>query len=348
MLNSPICESLLAADASSDRSSARARPALREEVAVGALEGKVAVVTGAGRGIGREEAMLLASEGARVVVNDLGADWNGMGQDDRPASQVVREIETAGGQAVANFSDVATDRGAEELITQAIDQYGDLHMLVNNAGILRDGMVFSLEPELWESVIKIHLMGHYLPTRHAAAFWRSAAKNNGAPKVHRALVNTTSESGLFGNAGQSNYATAKLGIVGFTVTVAKELAKYGVTSNAIAPRARTRLTTTTFEGSGRADEFAEATNGFDPMDPSNIAPLVGFLATDAAASITGQVFIVYGGAIGRVRLPHLDGVIFKEGGWTIDALGAESAGLFEELAPGHFEGPRGYARLPKQ
>jgi NAD(P)-dependent dehydrogenase (short-subunit alcohol dehydrogenase family) len=316
---------------------------------VGSLEGKVAVVTGAGRGIGREEALLLAREGARVVVNDLGADWNGEGQDDRPASQVVREIQEAGGEASANFSDVATDKGAAELITQAIDEFGDLHVLVNNAGILRDGMVFSIEPDLWESVIKVHVMGHYLPTRHAAAFWRAEAKKLGDDAgVHRTVVHTTSESGLFGNAGQSNYAAAKMGIIGFAVTVAKELTRYGVTSNAIAPRARTRLTTTTFEGSNRADEFAEASNGFDPMDPANIAPFVAFLGTDAAAGITGQVFIVYGGAIGRVRLPHLDGMIFKEGGWTVDELVAESSGLFESLAPGHFEGPRGYARLPKQ
>jgi NAD(P)-dependent dehydrogenase (short-subunit alcohol dehydrogenase family) len=315
---------------------------------VGSLEGKVAVVTGAGRGIGREEALLMAKEGARVVVNDLGADWNGGGQDDRPASQLVRDIQAAGGEAVANFSDVSNDKGAEEMITQAVDEYGDLHVLVNNAGILRDGMVFSLEPDLWESVIRVHLMGHYLPTRHAAALWRTEAKKHGDAPLHRAVVNTTSESGLFGNAGQSNYAAAKLGIVGFTITVAKELTKYGVTCNAIAPRARTRLTTTTFEASSRAGEFAEASEGFDPMDPANIAPFVVFLASDAAASVTGQTFIVYGGAVGRVRLPHLDDVILKEGGWTVEALAAEAEGLFGAFGPSHFEGPRGYARLPKQ
>jgi NAD(P)-dependent dehydrogenase (short-subunit alcohol dehydrogenase family) len=314
---------------------------------LGWLDGKVAVVTGAGRGIGSEEARLLAKEGARVVVNDLGAAWDGSGADDRPASQVVKEITDAGGTAVANFSDVSTDAGAGELITQAVDEFGDIDILVNNAGILRDGMIFSIEPELWESVIKVHIMGHYLPTRHAAIHWRAASKAGGEPK-HRTLVHTTSESGIFGNVGQSNYSAAKLGIVGLSVTAAKELKKYGVTSNAIAPRARTRLTTTTFEGSDRGGEFADVVEGFDAMDPSNIAPFVAFLGTDAAASITGQVFIVYGGAIGRVRLPHLDGVLFKEGAWTIDELAKESGSLFETLGSDHLEGPRGYAKLPKQ
>jgi NAD(P)-dependent dehydrogenase (short-subunit alcohol dehydrogenase family) len=314
---------------------------------LGRLDGKVAVVTGAGRGIGREEALLLAAEGASVVVNDLGAEWDGSGSDDRPAGQVAREICDDGGRAVANFSDVATDKGAAELITQAVDEFGDLHILVNNAGILRDGMMFSIEPDLWESVIRVHLMGHYLPTRHAAMHWREAAKKGSGSPAHRALVHTTSESGLFGNVGQSNYAAAKLGIVGFSVTAAKELAKYGVTSNAIAPRARTRLTVTTFEGSNRENEFS-AGEGFDAMDPANIAPFVAFLGSDAAASITGQVFIICGGAIGRVRLPHLEGVIFKDGAWSVDELAAESAALFDGVGPGHFEGPRGYARLPRQ
>jgi NAD(P)-dependent dehydrogenase (short-subunit alcohol dehydrogenase family) len=315
---------------------------------VGSLEGKVAVVTGAGRGIGRDEAIVLAREGARVVVNDLGAEWDGSGRDANPASEVVDQIRAEGGDAVANFSDVATDRGAAELIAQAVDDFGDLHVLVNNAGILRDGMVFSIEPELWESVIRIHVMGHYLPTRHAATYWRSESKKADETGVHRAIINTTSESGLFGNLGQSNYAAAKLGIVGFTVTVAKELQRYGVTCNAIAPRARTRLTTTTFEGSTRAGEFAEANDGFDAMDPANIAPFVAFLGCEAAAHVTGQVFIVYGGAIGRVRLPHLDRVILKEGGWTVEDLADEVPKLFEDVGPAHFEGPRGYPRLPKQ
>lgn len=212
-------------------------------------------------------------------------------------------------------------------------------------------MVFSIDPELWESVIRVHLLGHFLPTQHAAMFWRQWAKELGGQTTdlpHRSVVNTTSESGLFGNAGQSNYDAAKLGIVSLTVAVAKELAKYRVTANAIAPRARTRLTTTTFEGGARGGEFAPAAGAFDAMDPDNIAPFVGFLASDDASEITGQAFIVYGGIVGRVRLPHLDGYILKEGRWTVSELAERSGELFSELGPAHYEGPRGYARLPRQ
>jgi NAD(P)-dependent dehydrogenase (short-subunit alcohol dehydrogenase family) len=315
---------------------------------MGQLEGKVAVVTGAGRGIGREEALLLAAEGAAVVVNDLGGDWNGAGADDRPATAVVEEIRATGGRAAANFMDVATEKGATELIEQAVSEFGGLDVLVNNAGILRDGMLFSIEPDLWRTVIDVHLMGHFLPTRAAAIYWRSEAKRLGENLPHRALINTTSESGLFGNAGQTNYDTAKLGIVSLTVAASKELAKYRVTSNAIAPRARTRLTTTTFESSARSGEFAETEKPFDAMDPANIAPFVGYLASDAADAVTGQVFVVYGGIVGRIRLPHLEKHILKNGRWTVQELVERSDELFIDLSAGHLEGPRGYARLPKQ
>jgi NAD(P)-dependent dehydrogenase (short-subunit alcohol dehydrogenase family) len=190
-------------------------------------------------------------------------------------------------------------------------------------------------------------MGHFLPTRSATAYWRERAKTDGTTR-HRTIVNTSSESGLFGNAGQSNYDAAKMGIAAFTIAVAKETVKYGVTCNAIAPRARTRLTTTTFAGSSREGEFAETQDGFDAMDPANIAPFVTFLATDHAVDITGQTFIVYGGIVGRVRLPHLDAYIAKDGRWTVEELAEARDALFAEFGPGHYEGPRGHARLPRQ
>jgi NAD(P)-dependent dehydrogenase (short-subunit alcohol dehydrogenase family) len=315
---------------------------------VGALDGKVAVVTGAGRGIGRGEALALAAEGASVVVNDLGGTWDGTSADDRPASEVVAEIRSRGGAAVANFSDVADAAGAQSLIDQAIETFGDLHILVNNAGILRDGMIFSIEPESWETVVRVHLMGHFLPTRAAAAYWRNRAKQDGVTG-QRAVINTTSESGLFGNAGQSNYDAAKMGIVSLTMAVAKETAKYGVTVNAIAPRARTRLTTTTFESTGRAAEFADAeVAAFDAMDPDNIGPFVAFLSSEAAAGVTGQTFIVYGGVIGRVRMPHLAGYVQTDGRWTVADLAMRSEELFKDVGRDVFEGPKGYARLPRQ
>ncbi|MBX7430530.1 SDR family oxidoreductase [Mycobacterium sp. Y57] len=313
---------------------------------MGVLDGKVAVVTGAGRGIGRGEALALARHGASVVVNDFGGSWDGRGRDDRPAVDVVREITAAGGRAVANFDSVIDADGAEGMVAQAIDAYGRLDILVNNAGILCDGMVFSIDPEDWWSVVKVHLMGHFLPTRAAAAYWRQQSKAGDAG--HRAIVNTTSESGLFGNAGQSNYDAAKMGVVSFTMAVARETAKYGVTVNAVAPRARTRLTMQTFEGSDRAKEFSVADKPFDAMDPENIAPFVVFLASDAATDITAQTFIVYGGAVGHVKMPHVSDILFKAGRWTVDELVDRADELFNNLGRDAYEGPRGYARLPKQ
>jgi NAD(P)-dependent dehydrogenase (short-subunit alcohol dehydrogenase family) len=307
----------------------------------------VAIVTGGGRGIGREEALALAAHGARVVVNDLGSAWDGEGRDRRPADAVVAEIEAAGGRAAANFDDVTDAASAERLVAQAIETFGDVDILVNNAGILRDGMVFSIDPAQWASVISVHLLGHFLPTRFVTAYWRERAKADGATR-HRTIINTTSESGLFGNAGQSNYDAAKMGITSFTMAVAKETAKYGVTCNAIAPRARTRLTTTTFAGSAREGEFGAAEGPFDAMDPANIAPFVVFLASDDARDITGQTFIVYGGIVGRVRLPHLDTFIMKRGRWTVEELAAAREELFKNHGPGHLEGPKGFARLPRQ
>src|SRR5881296_3383498 len=211
---------------------------------MGALDGKVAIVTGAGRGIGRGEALLLASEGARVVVNDLGGEWDGSGRDARPAQQVVDEITAAGGEAAANYDDVADWAGSERMIGSAIERWGTLDILVNNAGILRDKMIFNLTEADWDGVIRVHLKGHFAPTRHACAFWRARAKA-GEP-VYGRVVCTSSTSGLLGNAGQSNYGAAKAGIAAFAQIVSMEMARYGVTVNAIAPAARTRMTENTF------------------------------------------------------------------------------------------------------
>ena len=227
---------------------------------MGILAGKVAVVTGAGRGIGREEAVLLGSLGASVVVNDLGSAAPEAGGV-RPADLVASQIRDSGGAASANYSDVATPSGAQELVTQAVDEFGDLDILVNNAGILGDGMIFSIEPDAWERVVDVHLLGHFLPTRAASRYWRERAKSSDGPPDPRTLVMTSSESGLFGNAAQTNYDVAKMGIVSLTIAASRELAKYGVTCNAIAPRARTRMTTGTFDNSARVGEFAAKKTG---------------------------------------------------------------------------------------
>src|SRR5881227_855068 len=229
------------------------------------LSGKVAIVTGAGRGIGRSHALALAAAGARVVVNDLGAGVAGEGSDAGPAEQVVEEIRTAGGEATTNGENVADFAGAERLVRQAIDEFGRLDILVNNAGILRDRMLVNMTEDEWDAVISVHLKGHFAPTRHAAAHWRERAK--AGEEVRGRVINTSSPSGVFGNVGQTNYGAAKAGIVGLTLVAAQELGRYGVTVNCIAPNARTRMTESTF-GDLPAQE------GFDPIDPANNSPIV--------------------------------------------------------------------------
>src|SRR5256714_6826419 len=258
---------------------------------MGSLDGKVAVVTGAGRGIGRAEALLLAQKGAAVVVNDLGGEWDGTGTDDRPAQQVVDEIGAQGGKASANYEDISTWSGAQKLIGQAVEEFGQLNIVVNNAGILRDAMIFNMEEPNWDAVIAVHLKGHAATSHAATAWWREQAKAGN--EVTGRIVNTASESGLYGLKGQANYAAAKAGIAALTQVAAREMKRYNVTANCIAPRARTRLITQTFgEGMMAAPE-----NGVDQFAPENVAPLVAFLATDAAAHISGQVFLVFGGQV---------------------------------------------------
>ena len=288
---------------------------------MGALEGKVAIVTGAGRGIGRGEALLLAEQGAKVVVNDLGGEWDGTGADDRPAQQVVDEIKAAGGEAAANYDNVADWSGAERLVRQAIDTFGTLDVLVNNAGILRDRMLFNMSEAEWDAVITVHLKGHAAPTRHACGYWRERSKA-GEP-VNASIICTSSTSGLLGNAGQSNYGAAKAGIASFAQIISMEMARYGVRANAIAPAARTRMTEATF-GEIRSD------GPFDEWAPENIAPLVGFLASDASAGITGQVFYVAGGTVQLYQGWGPVAEIRKDHRPTIEELSAEIPGFFAD------------------
>ncbi|MCX5382756.1 3-oxoacyl-ACP reductase [Streptomyces sp. NBC_00083] len=265
------------------------------------LEGLSAIVTGAGRGLGRAEALELARLGASVVVNDFGQPGrDGSGQASAgPAEEVAAEIRAAGGRATAHTGDVADHQQAGELVRLAIDTYGKLDILVNNAGILRDRMIFSMSEEEWDSVIHVHLKGHFNTTHFAAAHWRERSKAAGGP-VYGRIVNTSSEAFLAGSAGQPNYAAAKGGIVGLTTSTALALAKYGVTANAICPRARTRMTEDVFAG------FQEPGRGqLDPLAPEHVSPLVGYLASPAAAKVNGQLLVVHGGMVAVIERPRV-------------------------------------------
>lgn len=291
---------------------------------MGILDGRVAIVTGAGRGIGRADALLLAGEGARVVVNDLGVALDGAPASGRPAEEVAGEIREAGGEAVASFDDVASWDGGALILQAALDAFGRLDILVNNAGILRDRMIFTMSEEDWDAVVRVHLKGHFVMTRHACAHWRARAKA-GEPVAGR-IVNTSSGAGLAGNLGQANYAAAKAGILAFTRVVAWEMERYGVTCNAIAPGfTRTRMT----EGLGEPPP-AE----FDTAAPENIAPLVAFLASDAAAGITGRVFQIWAGSVQLWEGWQLSAEITKDGPWTVGELMERVPGELMERVPG--------------
>ncbi|MEU6986283.1 3-oxoacyl-ACP reductase [Streptomyces sp. NPDC046324] len=265
------------------------------------LEGLSAIVTGAGRGLGRAEALELARLGAAVVVNDYGQpgrDGSGAASA-APAEEVAEEIRAAGGRAVAHLGDVADFETARGLVDLAVGEFGKLDILVNNAGILRDRMVFSMSEDEWDSVIRVHLKGHFNTTHFAAVHWRGRAKA-GEAGVYGRIVNTSSEAFLAGSAGQPNYAAAKGGIVGLTTSTALALAKYGVTANAICPRARTRMTEDVFAG------FAEPTEGeLDALAPEHVAPVVGYLASPAAAAVNGQLLVVHGGMVAVVERPKV-------------------------------------------
>ena len=276
------------------------------------LSGKVAIVTGAGRGIGRAHALALAEAGARVVVNDLGVSLTGEGGDTSPAQEVVAEIEAGGSEAVADGADVADFAAAKGLVEHALEAFGRLDILVNNAGILRDRMLVNMDEAEWDSVITVHLKGHFAPTRHAAAHWRERSK--AGEEVRARVINTSSPSGVFGNVGQTNYGAAKAGIAAFTVIAAQELGRYGVTVNCIAPNARTRMTEAAF------GELAAEGDGFDPIDPANNSPIVVALCADEAQEITGQVFFVWGGSVNMLRGWEGGELFASEGAWQPDAL----------------------------
>ncbi|MDO8389506.1 MAG: SDR family NAD(P)-dependent oxidoreductase [Actinomycetota bacterium] len=265
---------------------------------MGLLDGKVAIVTGAGRGIGRGHALLLASEGASVVVNDLGGDGRGDGNDLSPAQQVVAEIEAMGGRAVANGANVADWGAAEAMIDQAVEVFGGLDILINNAGILRDRMSHNMTEDEWDIVVNVVLKGSFAPSRFAATYWRNKFKQTGE-QVNGVIVNTSSASGLYGNLGQANYGAAKMGLAAMTITMARELASAGVRVNAIAPTAATRLLGTVLK------DLPEIPAGqHDPLGPDQIAPLVVWLCTDLAAGVTGQVFAVSGARIQLLKGWH--------------------------------------------
>ncbi|MCL6298111.1 SDR family oxidoreductase [Streptomyces kronopolitis] len=257
----------------------------------GICAGRVAVVTGAGRGLGRAHALALAAEGAHVVVNDLGVAADGAGASAGPAQQVADEIRAHGGRAVAHSGDITTTDGAASLVATALDTYGRLDTLVNNAGFLRDRMLVSLDEDDWDAVIRVHLKGHFLPLRHAAAHWRAEAKSGRTPAAR--VINTASGAGLLGSVGQGNYSAAKAGIIGLTLVAAAELARYGVQINAIAPAARTRMTERTFA----ATMAAPADGEFDAMAPENVSPLVVWLSSAGSDGVTGRVFEAEGGRI---------------------------------------------------
>ncbi len=290
------------------------------------LDGRVAIVTGAGRGIGRAHALLFASEGAKVVVNDLGGSTDGTGANTSPAQHVVDEIEAAGGSAVANFDDVSDWDGAKRLVDQAVETFGDLHILVNNAGILRDRMLVNMSADEWDAVIRVHLRGHFCPTRWAATYWREASKAGRDGK--RSVINTSSASGLFGNSGQTNYGAAKIGIATFTMIADSELGRYGVRVNAIAPAAATRLTSGLApEEAGQAGEAGEAdqpVEEWSPIAPANIAPFVAYLATEDCP-IHGRIFLVSGGSVRLFQPFSIIDAIEKDGLWSVGELKTEAA-----------------------
>ncbi|MGA4845473.1 SDR family oxidoreductase [Streptomyces sp. G5(2025)] len=306
---------------------------MTSSAASGICAGRVVIVTGAGRGLGRTHARAYAAEGASVVVNDLGVgpdgsdDPGGSGGSGGPAHAVVEEIRAAGGDAVAHGGDIATPEGAASLVRTALDTYGRLDTLVNNAGFLRDRMLVNLDEDDWDAVMRVHLKGHFLPLKHAAAHWRAEAKAGRAP--HACVVNTSSGAGLLGSVGQGNYSAAKAGILGLTLVAAAELAAYGVRVNAIAPAARTRMTEQTF-----ADTMAAPEDGaFDAMAPENVSPLVVWLGSAASAGVTGRVFEAEAGRITVMEGWHPGPTADKGARWTPAEAGETARKLLTDAEP---------------
>ena len=292
------------------------------------LDGKVAVVTGAARGLGRVEALELARRGARLVVNDLGASRDGSGRDESAAHEVCEEIKALGGTAVPHFGDVAVWEDARRMIATAIETFGDLNILVNNAGFCRDRMIFNMSEDEFDSVVRVHLKGHFCSMRFASEYWRDHSKKVGGT-VYGRIVNTSSEAFIFGSPGQPNYSAAKAGIVAMTMSTAQVLEKYGVTANAIMPRARTRMN----DSGALGAMFAKPETGFDVYAPENVSPLVAWLASEEAAAVSGYVFVVYGKDITMVGKPTLGPHFTSEESWTVERVNTKLAPWFADKRP---------------
>jgi 3-oxoacyl-[acyl-carrier protein] reductase len=284
---------------------------------MGELDGKVAIVTGAARGLGRAEALALAREGARVVVNDLGVGSDGSGRDEGPAREVCDEIKSLGGEAVPHFGDCADWNDAKAMITTAVESFGELNILVNNAGFCRDVILHKMTEQDFDSVVRVHLKGHFCTIRHAVEYWRGKAKSEGKSPYGR-MVSTASESYLFSQPGQPNYASAKAGIISLTLGAAQLMEKYGVTANVFIPRARTRMNEAGVFGA----MFAKPEEGFDNFAPENAVPLVGYLASPRAAQISGYVFIIWGRSLRVVHGPELGQEWTGEEQWNSDSIHA--------------------------
>jgi NAD(P)-dependent dehydrogenase (short-subunit alcohol dehydrogenase family) len=304
----------------------------------GICEGRVAIVTGAGRGLGREHALALAAQGAKVVVNDIGAELDGTGSSNGPAGEVVDAIRANGGDAMANGDDISDFDGAKRVIDAAIQQWGDLHVLVNNAGILRDRMIFNMTVEDFDAVIRVHLRGTWCMSHHAAVYWREKSKD-GTP-VDARIINTSSPAGLYTSMGQTNYGPAKAGIANMAIILAGELGRYGVTVNAISPGARTRMTETI-----RRPRAETPADGFDSGDPANISPLVAWLASSESKDVTGRVFNVRGGSISVAEPWHAGPGVDKGARWDPAELGPVVRDMLAKAAPK--VGPFGQAEPAK-
>ncbi len=294
---------------------------------MGELDGKVAVVTGAGRGLGRIEALELAGQGARVVVSDLGVSADGVGRDESAGQAVVDEIKEMGGEAVAHFGDVADWNDSKAMIQTALDSFGDLNILVCNAGFCRDRMIFSMSEEEFDSVVRVHLKGHFCGIRHASEYWRSKGKAEGS--VYGRIISTASEAAIFASPGQPNYAAAKAGIIALTNSAAQGLVKYGVTANTFMPRARTAMTM----AGQTATMFQKPDEGFDVFAPEHVAPLISFLASPRAANISGNVFIVWGRDIAVLDHPRRAAEFSVDDVWTFEEVADKVGGYFEGKQP---------------
>ena len=291
------------------------------------LEGKVALVTGAGRGLGRVEALELARHGVRIVVNDYGRGRHGE-DDQSPADEVVEEIRAAGGEAVADTGDVADWEDARAMVRRGIDEWGSLDIVVNNAGFMRDKMVFSMTEDEFDSVVRVHLKGHFCTLRHATEYWREKGKAEGS--IYARVVNTASEAGLGQSVGQPNYGPAKAGIVNLTMNVAVAMAKYGLTANVVAPRARTRLTE---DNNAFTSQPVPEGADWDPLGPDNIAPLVAFLASPAAANVSGQLFIAWGKTVRVMQQPMIAGQFVADEPWTPESVRDTLSPFFAQRRP---------------